>query len=55
MKKILLIFIALPMIGFGQCISGDCENGYGEKEYDDAYFFIPSLMEDVSFFLFIHY
>ena len=29
MKKLLLILIALPMIGFGQCISGDCENGQG--------------------------
>ena len=37
MKKLLLILIALPMIGFGQvttdgkhgCISGSCYNGYG--------------------------
>ena len=29
MKKLLLILLCLPMIGFGQCISGDCENGYG--------------------------
>ena len=21
----------VPMIGFGQCVSGDCENGYGFK------------------------
>ena len=30
MKKLLLILLCLPMIGFGQCISGDCENGYGK-------------------------
>ena len=35
MKKIILILLCLPMIGFGQddytsqCISGDCQNGYG--------------------------
>jgi len=37
MKKLLLILLCLPMIGFGQiskntkeCISGDCVNGYGK-------------------------
>ncbi len=29
MKKLLLILLCLPMIGVGQCISGDCENGQG--------------------------
>ena len=32
MKKLLLILLCVPLIGFGQetgCISGDCENGYG--------------------------
>jgi hypothetical protein len=29
MKKLLLILLCLPMIGFGQCTSGDCFNGYG--------------------------
>ena len=29
MKKLLLILLCLPMIGFGQCVSGDCVNGYG--------------------------
>ena len=29
MKKLLLILLCLPFIGFGQCISGDCENGKG--------------------------
>jgi len=28
MKKLLLLLMIVPMIGFGQCISGDCENGY---------------------------
>ena len=27
MKKILLILLCFPMIGIGQCIKGDCENG----------------------------
>ena len=29
MKKLLLILMFLPFIGFGQCVSGDCQNGYG--------------------------
>ena len=29
MKKLLLILLCLPMIGFGQCVSGDCVDGYG--------------------------
>jgi hypothetical protein len=29
MKKLLLILFCLPMIGFGQCLSGDCVNGKG--------------------------
>jgi len=29
MKKLLFILLCFPLIGFGQCISGDCENGYG--------------------------
>ena len=29
MKKLLLILLCVPLIGFGQCMSGDCENGYG--------------------------
>ena len=24
------------MIGFGQCISGDCENGYGTSSYGNG-------------------
>ena len=29
MKNLLLILLCLPMIGVGQCTSGDCFNGYG--------------------------
>ena len=36
MKKLLLVLLALPLIGFGQCISGDCDNGYGTYIYDDG-------------------
>ena len=36
MKKLLLVLLALPFIGFGQCISGDCVNGYGTYIYDDG-------------------
>ena len=28
MKKLLIILL-MPIIGFGQCIKGDCENGVG--------------------------
>jgi len=33
MKNLLLILLFLPLIGFGQCISGVCENGYGTYTY----------------------
>ena len=29
MKNLLLLFLCVPLIGLGQCISGDCQNGYG--------------------------
>ena len=29
MKNLLFILLFLPLIGFGQCVSGDCENGFG--------------------------
>ena len=29
MKKVLLLLCVLPLIGFGQCVSGDCEDGFG--------------------------
>ena len=35
MKKLLLILLCLPFIGFGQCISGDCKNGQGTMVVDD--------------------
>ena len=36
MKKLLLILFYLPFIGFGQCISGDCNNGYGTYIWDNG-------------------
>ena len=36
MKKLLLLLMIVPMIGFGQCISGDCENGYGTYTYENG-------------------
>jgi hypothetical protein len=30
MKKLLLLLLCVPLIGLGQCISGNCENGYGK-------------------------
>ena len=39
MKKLLLILLCLPMIGFGQeskCFSGDCQDGYGAKMWYDS-------------------
>jgi len=37
MKNLLLILLCLPMIGFGQCVSGDCINGYGTFEYQGEF------------------
>jgi TonB family protein len=36
MKKLLLILLCLPLIGFGQCISGDCSNGFGEYRFPNG-------------------
>ena len=36
MKKLLLLLLIVPMISFGQCISGDCENGYGSYHARDG-------------------
>ena len=33
MKKLLLLLMTVPIIGFSQCISGDCGNGYGTYLY----------------------
>ena len=38
MKKLLLILLCLPFIGFGQCIKGDCENGVGIYLWPDGSF-----------------
>ena len=36
MKNLLLVLLFLPLIGFGQCVSGDCENGYGIYTWDNG-------------------
>ena len=36
MKKLLLILLCLPMIGFAQCVSGDCEDGQGTYIYNNG-------------------
>ena len=36
MKKVLLLLCVLPLIGFGQCIEGDCENGVGLYIWEDG-------------------
>ena len=36
MKKLLLLLLCVPLIGLGQCISGDCENGQGTYIYADG-------------------
>jgi hypothetical protein len=33
MKKLLLLLMIVPLIGFGQCISADCENEFGTYKY----------------------
>jgi S1-C subfamily serine protease len=33
MKTLLLLLLCFPMIGFGQCIKGDCEDGHGTYIY----------------------
>ena len=35
MKKLLIILL-MPIIGFGQCIKGDCENGVGLYFWPDG-------------------
>jgi len=37
MKKIILILlVVVPIIGFGQCVDGNCENGVGTYLWDDG-------------------
>lgn len=42
MKKLFLLLLLFPLIGFGQCVSGDCENGIGlyiDKDKDGTYIY----------------
>ena len=33
MKKLLLLLLCVPLIGLGQCVSGNCENKYWNYTY----------------------
>ena len=46
MKKLLLVLLALPLIGFGQCISGDCVNGYGTYTYANGDKYVGEYKDD---------
>ena len=46
MKKLLLILLCLPFIGFGQCISGDCENGQGTYTYASGIKYVGEFKDD---------
>ena len=47
MKKLLLLLLCVPLIGFGQCISGDCENGYGAYIYDNGDKYVGEFKKEV--------
>ena len=34
MKKLLLLLLIIPFLSFGQCLKGDCVNGYGVYQYE---------------------
>ena len=36
MKKVILIFTFFPLFVFGQCISGNCDNGFGVWEFSNG-------------------
>ena len=36
-NKLLLILLCVPLIGIGQCISGDCNNGYGTYTWQNPW------------------
>tara|TARA_B110001450_G_scaffold254566_1_gene280192 strand:- start:344 stop:2389 length:2046 start_codon:yes stop_codon:yes gene_type:complete len=36
MKRIIILLNLIPIIGFGQCISGDCNNRNGKYKYDNG-------------------
>ena len=45
MKKLLLVLLALPFIGFGQC-TGDCRNGFGTMIYSDKSTYVGQFKDD---------
>ena len=46
MKKALLLLMIVPMISFGQCISGDCVNGYGTYTYANGDKYVGEWKDD---------
>ena len=36
MKKVILIFTFFPLVVFGQCISGNCDNGLGVGKFSNG-------------------
>jgi hypothetical protein len=36
MRKLLLLLMIVPMIGWGQCLEGNCENGKGTIVYPNG-------------------
>ena len=46
MRILLLILLYLPFIGFGQCVSGDCENGYGTYTFRDGGKYVGQWKDD---------
>jgi len=46
MKKLLLLLLCVPLIGFGQCSSGDCNNGYGTYIWDNGDVYLGEWKKD---------
>jgi len=42
MKKLLLFLLFLPFFGFGQCLTGDCKEGYGTYMNDGGDVYVGS-------------
>ena len=56
MKKLLLLLLCVPLIGLGQeCISGDCENGYGIFYYTDNWGLVDEYEGEFRNGLFTYY